>query len=63
MKTKFDSVVKIKKQQVEKIENDIQKINSSIKELQIRIEELNNQLSSFSFPDKGTFAQISQIKL
>ncbi len=63
MKTKFDSVVKIKKQQVEKIENDIQKINSSIKELQNKIEELNKQFSSFSLPDKGTFAHISQIKL
>ena len=60
LKTKFDSVVKIKKQQVEKIENDIKKINNSIKDLLQKIEELKTSLLSFTLPKSGTFHKIYQ---
>ena len=62
MKTKFDGVVKIKKQQVERIENDIRKINKSILELNREIEELKDSLLLFTLPKTGTFNKIKQIK-
>ena len=63
MKTKFDSIVKIKKNEVEKIERNIQKINSSIAMLNHKIEELKNRLSSFSYPHSGNFSQFNQYKI
>ncbi|EDM23189.1 flagellar export protein FliJ [Caminibacter mediatlanticus] len=63
MKTKFDSVVKIKKQKVDKIERNIQKINSSIKMLQMKIEELRKSFNSLSLPSSGNFATLQQISL
>ena len=62
MKTKFDGVVKVKKQQVERIENDIRKINKSILELNREIEELKDSLLLFTLPKTGTFSKIKQIK-
>lgn len=62
MKTKFDSVVKVKKQQVERIENDIRKINKSILELNREIEEFKDSLLLFTLPKTGTFNKIKQIK-
>ncbi len=62
MKTKFDGVVKVKKQQVERIENDIRKINKSILELNREIEELKDSLLLFTLPKTGTFNKIKQIK-
>ncbi|QCT93929.1 hypothetical protein FE773_01650 [Caminibacter mediatlanticus TB-2] len=63
MKTKFDSVVKIKKQKVDKIERNIQKINSSIKMLKMKIEELRKSFNSLSLPSSGNFATLQQISL
>ena len=63
MKTKFDSIVKIKKKEIEKIEQNIQKINASINMLREKIKSLNNKLSSFSFPKNGNFSQFNQYKI
>jgi len=63
MKTKFDSVVKVKKHAIDKIERNIQKINSSITMLQNKISSLKNELSSFSFPHQGDFRKFQQVKL
>ena len=63
MKTKFDSILKIKKNELEKIERDIKKINSSIAMLNKKIEDLNSKLSSFSFPSTGNFSQFNQYKI
>ena len=62
MKTKFDSVVKVKKQAVDNIERNIQKVNASINELKYKIKELNETLLSFSLPKEGSFALLNQIK-
>ncbi|WP_024789642.1 flagellar export protein FliJ [Lebetimonas sp. JH292] len=62
MKTKFSAVVKVKKQEVDKIEKDIQKINYSITELNKKIEELQNILFSLIPPQNGNFSLFSQIK-
>ena len=63
MKTKFDSIVKIKKNEIEKIERNIQKINASIRMLEDKILALNNKLSSFSFPKNGSFSEFNQYKM
>jgi len=62
MKTKFDSVVKLKKQTLDNIERNLQKINSSIQSLKNKIEELESSLLSFTFPKEGHFAELNQIK-
>jgi flagellar export protein FliJ len=62
MKTKFDSVVKVKKQTVDNIERRIQKVNASINTIKNKIEELNNTLLSYSLPREGSFALLNQIK-
>jgi flagellar export protein FliJ len=62
MKTKFDSVVKIKKQQVDKIQNDINKINKSIIDLANKQEELKTSLLLLTIPKSGTFNKIYQIR-
>ncbi|WP_024787475.1 MULTISPECIES: flagellar FliJ family protein [unclassified Lebetimonas] len=62
MKTKFSSVVKIKKQVVQKLEKDVQKINFSITKLNKKIENLQNILFSLTLPENGNFSLFSQIK-
>jgi len=61
MKTKFDSVVKLKKQNVDKIQNDIQKINKAILELSEKTEELRSSLLRLTIPKSGLFSKITQI--
>ncbi len=63
MKTKFDSVLKVKKNEVEKIERNIQKINVSINMLKEKIKKLNDKLSLLSFPKNGSFSEFNQYKL
>ncbi|WP_457560634.1 flagellar export protein FliJ [Caminibacter sp.] len=62
MKTKFDSIVKIKKQQIEKIERDIQKINRAILDISKKIDSLRDSLLKFSLPKSGNFSKIIQAK-
>ena len=62
LKTKYDSVVKFKKQIVEKIEKNLQKINSSVNELKTKIDNLDKTILSLSLPQNGNFSKIDQIK-
>jgi len=62
MKTKFDSVVKLRKNEIEKVQRDLQKLNGSIKNLQNKIENLYTKFSSFSIPQNGSFKEFQQIK-
>jgi flagellar export protein FliJ len=62
LKTKFDGIVKIKKREVENIENSIKKINNAIFRLNEKIEDLKSSLLTFVLPKSGTISQISQIK-
>jgi flagellar biosynthesis chaperone FliJ len=62
VKTKFDSVVKLKKQQVDNIEKNIQKVNASINNLKEKIQNLQNSIFSFQIPKSGDFALLNQIK-
>ncbi|NPA11501.1 MAG: FliJ family protein [Epsilonproteobacteria bacterium] len=63
MKTKYDAIVKVKKEFADRIERDIQKINSSISSLKEKIEQKKDELKHFSLPKSGSFAILSQIKL
>jgi chromosome segregation ATPase len=63
LKTKYDSIVKIKKESVSKIERDIQKINNAILKIAEKIEDLKESLFKFSFPSSGTFSKIQQAKI
>jgi len=60
LKTKFDNIVKIRKQEVDKIKRDIQKINSALKEIENKVLKLKKELFSFSLPKSGSFSQIIQ---
>ncbi len=62
MKTKFDSIVKIKKQQTETIERDIQKINRAILDISKKIDSMRDSLLKFSLPKSGNFSKIIQAK-
>ncbi len=62
MKTKFDDLVKLRKNEIEKIERNIRKINSSIKMLKEKEASLKKELLSFSLPKSGTFSEINQLK-
>jgi flagellar export protein FliJ len=62
VKTKFSSVVKVKKQAVDKLQRDIQKINSSILKVKQQIKELQNTFFSLTLPQNGNFYLFSQIK-
>ena len=62
MKTKFDSLVKIKKNELKKIEKDLIKVNNAIDLIKNKIKELQIKFNSFSIPDKGNFKEIYQIK-
>jgi len=62
MKTKFDGVVKLKKQKVDSIQKNLQKINASINELNLKISSLEESLRSFTIPREGKISIINQIK-
>ena len=62
MKTKFDPIVKVKKNEVEKIKRDIQKINKAVMEITKKQEELHSSLLRFSLPKSGNFSKIIQAK-
>jgi flagellar biosynthesis chaperone FliJ len=63
MKTKFDSIVKVKKQIADNIEQDIAKINSAIAELEEKIKQKEEEFLNFTPPKSGSFAEFTQIKL
>ncbi len=62
MKTKFDSIVKVKKQAIDNIQRNIQKINASIQKLKEEIDSLNSSFLSLEIPKEGNFAILNQIK-
>jgi len=62
MKTKFDSIVKVKKQEVDRIERDIRKIDSAISEIEKRKNMLEEEIKKFKIPKDGSFFLLNQIK-
>ena len=62
LKTKFDDLLKIRKQQVDKLERDLEKVNSAINNIQKQIEIKHKELEQLSIPKSGKFYLINQLK-
>ena len=62
-KTKFDSLVKLKKLKVDEIQNNISKLNASLQQEEKILHSLENELSSMALPKEGNFALITQFKM
>jgi chaperonin cofactor prefoldin len=63
VKTKFDSILKIKKVKVDEIENRIAKLDSQIELLNSQLSQTERELKEMHYPIRGNFALISQFKL
>lgn len=62
VKTKFDSIVKLKKMEVDKIQREIVKQNSLIVKAEKELESLKEELNSIQYPKSGNFSLITQMK-
>ena len=63
VKTKFDSIVKLKKSKVDELNNELAKLNNQILKAKEELNILENELKSFEYPKNGNFALISQFKI
>lgn len=55
MKTKYSQLLKVKKQRVDTIENEIAFLNSKKRSVEIEIEKLLNEIDSIDKPKEGKF--------
>lgn len=55
MKTKYSQLLKVKKQKVDSIENEIALLNSKRKSIEKDIENLKEEISSLNKPQEGKF--------
>jgi len=62
-KTKFDSLVKLKKLKIDEIQSNISKINSSLQKELNNLQILENEFASMALPKEGNFAVITQFKM
>jgi flagellar export protein FliJ len=63
VKTKFDSLVKLKKVKIDEIENQISKMNAEIQKVQEELESLKQEIAEFEYPKSGNFSLITQFKM
>jgi flagellar biosynthesis chaperone FliJ len=63
VKTKFDSLVKLKKMEVDKLSREIIKQNSKIASANQELELLIKELEEIQYPKSGNFSIITQIKM
>ena len=62
-KTKFDSLIKLKKLKIDEIQSNISKINSSLQKELNNLQILENEFASMALPKEGNFAVITQFKM
>ena len=62
-KTKFDSLVKLKKLKVDEKEREITKINNQITKAIENIQQIQNEIDNFEYPKEGSFSIMTQFKL
>jgi len=62
-KTKFDSLVKLKKVKIDEVENELSKINQSIFKVKEELEKLKKEFSEFHYPTSGNFSILQQFKI
>jgi len=63
IKTKFDSLVKLKKLKVDEKEREIQTINNQISKAYEEFNQIQNEINSFEYPKEGNFLLITQFKM
>jgi len=62
-KTKFDSLVKLKKLKIDEKEREITKLNNQIKIAYDELQTIKKEIKNFKYPKEGNFALITQFKL
>jgi len=63
VRTKFDDLVKLKKMDVDKIQQNLTKQNSKIEKAKMELNNLDTQLKEIEYPKSGNFSMINQIKI
>jgi len=63
VKTKFDSLVKLKKVKIDEVENEMSKLNQSIFKAKEELKKIKEEFSEFQYPTSGNFALLQQFKL
>ena len=63
MKTQYSSLVKIKKERLDKMEKSEQSCHQTIRQIQERIENAYNDLRGLKIPEKGDFSLYRQMQL
>ena len=61
-KTKFDSIVKLKKLKVDECQNEMTQLNNKIFEAQKEMDDIQQQINEFQYPKDGSFAIMKQSK-
>ena len=63
IKTKFDSLVKLKKLKVDEKERELIKLNNQISQAYEEMFKIQNEIDSFEYPKEGNFSLITQFKI
>ena len=63
IKTKFDSLVKLKKLKVEEKERELTNLNNQIAQAYEELAEIQKEIDKFEYPKEGNFALITQFKI
>jgi len=63
IKTKFDSLVKLKKLKVDEKERELIKLNNQISQAYEEMLKIQNEIDSFEYPKEGNFSLITQFKI
>ncbi len=62
MKSQFDGIVKVKKQELDKVEMLLLKARNRVKELEKLVQDAYDEILKAPMPTSGTIAQLSQSK-
>jgi len=62
-KTKFDSLVKLKKVKIDEVENEVSKLNQAIFQAQEELNKIKQEFSDFQYPKVGNFSLLQQFKI
>ena len=63
IKTKFDSLVKLKKLKVDEKERELTKLNNQISVAYEELQNIKKEIENFEYPKEGNFALITQYKM
>jgi flagellar export protein FliJ len=62
VKTKFDSLLKLKKLKVDEINNELSKLNSKIEKANQELIQFQEEVSNFEYPKSGSFSLMNQFR-